>query len=129
MDLWYFLSMRLIWLKWIHQEKQWKNKDIIITKSDKGNGVVTVDWKLYDSAIQEIISDTSKFVIQWRPNHETRSFTTFFTQVEIKKLLNKNEYSKLYPPILLLLVSMGILKCTNVVLVIYFLNFIQLFRL
>ena len=28
-------------------------------KPDKGNGVVILDWKLYDTAIQEIITDTS----------------------------------------------------------------------
>ena len=38
-----------------------KNKDIIITKPDKENGVVILDQNLYDNAIQEIISDTSKF--------------------------------------------------------------------
>ena len=38
-----------------------KNKDIVITKPDKGNGVVILDRKLYNNAIQEIISDTSKF--------------------------------------------------------------------
>ena len=38
-----------------------KNKDIVITKLDKGNGVVILDWKLYDNAIEQIISDTSKF--------------------------------------------------------------------
>ena len=38
-----------------------KNKDIIITKPDKGNGVVILNQKLCDIAIQEIISDTSKF--------------------------------------------------------------------
>ena len=38
-----------------------KNKDIVITKLDKGNGVVILDQKLYDNATQEIISDTSKF--------------------------------------------------------------------
>ena len=38
-----------------------KNKDIVITKPDKGNGVAIFDRKLYDNAIQEIISDTSKF--------------------------------------------------------------------
>ena len=37
-----------------------KNKDIIITKPDNGNGIVILDWKLYDNAIQEIISGTSK---------------------------------------------------------------------
>ena len=38
-----------------------KNKDIIITKPDKGNGVTILDRKLYDNTIQEIISDTFKF--------------------------------------------------------------------
>ena len=38
-----------------------KNKDIIITKPKKGNGVVILDQKLYDNAIQGIISDTSIF--------------------------------------------------------------------
>ena len=35
-----------------------KNKDIVITKPDKGNGVVILDRKLYNNAIEEIISDT-----------------------------------------------------------------------
>ena len=38
-----------------------KNKDIVITKPDKGNGVAILDRKLYDNAIQEIILDTLKF--------------------------------------------------------------------
>ena len=38
-----------------------KNKDIVITKLDKGNGVVISDRNLYNSTIQEIISNTSKF--------------------------------------------------------------------
>ena len=35
-----------------------KNKDIVITKPHKGNGVVILDRKLYNNAIAEIISDT-----------------------------------------------------------------------
>ena len=38
-----------------------KNKDIVITKPDKGNGVVILDRTLYDNATQELISETSKF--------------------------------------------------------------------
>ena len=38
-----------------------KNKDIVITKPDKGNGVAILDQKIYDNAIQEIILDTFKF--------------------------------------------------------------------
>ena len=37
------------------------NKDIVITKPNKGNKVIILDWKLYNNAIEEIISDTSKF--------------------------------------------------------------------
>ena len=38
-----------------------KNKDIIITKLDKENGVLILNRKLFNNAIQEIISGTSKF--------------------------------------------------------------------
>ena len=38
-----------------------KNKDIVIMKPNKGNGVVILDRKLYYNAIQELIADTSKF--------------------------------------------------------------------
>ena len=38
-----------------------KNKDIVMTTLDKGNGVVMLDQKLYSNASEEIISDTSKF--------------------------------------------------------------------
>ena len=42
-------------LEWI------KNKDIVITKPDKGNAVVILDRKVYNNGIEEIISETSKF--------------------------------------------------------------------
>ena len=38
-----------------------KNKDIVIKKPDKGNGVAILNRKLYDNAIQETILDTLKF--------------------------------------------------------------------
>ena len=38
-----------------------KNKGIVITKPNKGKGVVILDRKLYNNAIGEIISDTYKF--------------------------------------------------------------------
>ena len=37
-----------------------KNKDIIITKPNKGNGVAILDKKLYNSVIQEINSGNSR---------------------------------------------------------------------
>ena len=56
-----------------------KNKAITITKSDKRNGVVILDRKLYDNAIQEITSGTSKF------EKLNKDPTTFCTYVETKK--------------------------------------------
>ena len=38
-----------------------KNKDIVTTKLDKGNGVVILNQKLCNNTIEEIISNTSKF--------------------------------------------------------------------
>ena len=40
--------------------RPYKKKDIVITKPNKGNVVVILNQKIYDNAIQEIISDTSK---------------------------------------------------------------------
>ena len=52
-------SPRILRQHWVLRNLR-KNKDII-TKPDKGNGVVILDRKLYDNAIQEVISDTFKF--------------------------------------------------------------------
>ena len=38
-----------------------KNKNIVITKPDEGNGIAILDRNLYDNAIRKIILDTSKF--------------------------------------------------------------------
>ena len=38
-----------------------KNKNIVILKPDKGNGVVVLDRSDYDQGILKIINDTSKF--------------------------------------------------------------------
>ena len=38
------------------------NKDILITKPDKGNGVIIVNRAIYMSSLYEVINDTSKFL-------------------------------------------------------------------
>ena len=49
----------------LRRHRLWRNlrksKDIVITKPDKRNEVVILDRRLYNNAIEEIISDTSKF--------------------------------------------------------------------
>ena len=76
-----------------------KNKDIVITKPDKGNGVVILVRKRYDNAIQEIISDTSQFE---KLNENTTlkreaSLQRFSHKLEQKNFFNENVYDKLHP--------------------------------
>ena len=74
-----------------------KNKDIVITKPDKGNGVVILDRKLYNNAIEEIISDTSKFEnVNENPTlkHEA-SLQRFLRKLKQKHFFNEIEYDKL----------------------------------
>ena len=115
--------------------KPLKNKDIIITKPDKGNGVVILDRILYDNAIQKITSDTSKFE---KLNEDPTMKSEPSLQLYLRKLKQKTFLTKMniiqfnencILLVLLLLVSMAFLKCTNFPLVIHFLNFIQLFHL
>ena len=107
------------------------NKDIVITKPDKGNGVVILDRKLYNNAIEEIISDTSKFEkLNEDPilKHEA-SLQSFLRKLKEKNFLMKLNMINCILQVLLLLVSMVLLKSTNYPLVIHFLNFFRLFHL
>ena len=76
-----------------------KNKDIVITKPDKGNGVVILDRKLYNNAIEEIISDTSKFEkLNEDPTLKREaSLQRFLCKLKQKNFFKNSEYDKLYP--------------------------------
>ena len=107
-----------------------KNRDIVITKPDKGNGVVILDRKLYDKAIQELISDTSKFEkLNEDSTLKREASLRFLRKLKQKNFFNENEYDKLYPSGSALLASMVLLKCTNSHLVTHFLSFVRLFHL
>ena len=108
-----------------------KNKDIVITKPDKGNGVVILDRKLYNNAIEEIISDTSKFEkLNEDPTLKREaSLQRFLCKLKQKKNLMKLNMINCILLVLLLLVSMILLKFTNSPLMIHFLSFVQLFNL
>ena len=73
--------------------------DIVITKPDKGNGVVILDRKIYINAIHEIISDTSKF----EKHNENPTLKCQASQYNVfyvswnKKTSNENVCDKLYP--------------------------------
>ena len=70
-----------------------KNKDIVITKPDKGNGVVILDRKLYNNAIQEMISDIPKFE---KLNEDSTLKREASLQRFLRKLKQKNVFNEMY---------------------------------
>ena len=92
-----------------------KNKDIVITKPDQGNGVVILDRKLYDNAIQEIISDTFKFEkLNKNPTLKLEaSQERFLHKLKQKTFLTKMNMINCTLLVLLLVVSTVLLKCTQ----------------
>ena len=100
-------------------------------KPDKGNRVVILDRKLYNNAIEEIISDTSKFEkLNEDPTLKREaSLQRFLRKLKQKTFLMKLNMINCILLALLLLVYMVLLKCTNSPLVIHFLNFVRLFHL
>ena len=76
-----------------------KNKDIVITKPDQLNGVIILNQKRYNSTIEEIISDTSKFQkLNEDPTMKREaSLQRFLLKLKQKNFLNEIEYEKLYP--------------------------------
>ena len=76
-----------------------RNKDGVITKPDKWTGVVILDRKLYDNPIQEIISDTSKFVkLNEEPSLKREaSLERVLHKLKWTNLFHEIEYDKLYP--------------------------------
>ena len=75
-----------------------KNKDIAITTPGKRNGVAILDRKLFDNAIQEIISDTSKFEkLKEDPTLKRKtSLQRFLRKLKRKNFFNEIECDKLY---------------------------------
>ena len=67
-------------------------------KPDKGNGVVILDRNLYENAIEEIISGTSKFEkLKKDPTLKCEdSLQRFLRKLKQKAFFNYNEYNKLY---------------------------------
>ena len=102
-----------------------KNKDIVITKPDNGNGVVMLDRKLYNKAIEEIISDTSKFEnLNEDPTLKRKpSLQRFFQKLKKKFFMKLNMVNCTFL-FLLLFISMVLLKCINSRLVINFQKFV-----
>ena len=76
-----------------------KNKNIVILKPDKGNGVVVLDRTAYDSVILKIISDTSKFKVLAEDSTLLREgqLQRFLRKLKATGQLDADTYSKIYP--------------------------------
>ena len=87
----------------LHQHKILKNlknnRDIVICKPDKGNGVVIVERKNYDEALLSIINDTSKFEkLKEDPTRKREaSLQRFLRKLKKDSFISDSEYSKVYP--------------------------------
>ena len=76
------------------------NEDIVIRKRNKGNGAVIVDQKLYNNAIEEIISDSSKVEkLNKDPTLKREASLQRFLCKLKQNLFNEIEYDKLYPSV------------------------------
>ena len=84
-----------------------KNKDIVITKPDKGNGVVILNQKLYNNTIEEIISDNPKLEkVSEDPNLKREaSMQRFLCKLKKKNFLMKLNMINCVLLVLLLLIS------------------------
>ena len=108
-----------------------KNKDIVITKPDKGNGVIILDQNLYDNAIQEIISNISKFEssTKTQPWNVKLHYNVFYVNWNKETFSTKMNMINCILLALLLLAPIVLLKCTSFPLVIHSLNLFRLFHL
>ena len=92
-----------------------KNRNLVILKPDKGNGVVVLDRLDYDNGILKIISDTSKF----RP---IKDDPTLLREGRLQRLLRKlknsghldnDVYNNICPKVPSLPESMASRRCTR----------------
>ena len=108
-----------------------KNKDIVITKLGKGSGVVILDRNLYNNAIEEITSGTSKFEkLNEDPTLKREaSLQRFLRKLKQRNFFNEIEYDKLYLSGSAPALIYGTPKMHKFSSVIHFLNFVRLFHL
>ena len=76
-----------------------KIQDIVITKPDKGNGVVILNQKDYGSMMHELLCDGTKFNILVKDVTISREakLQRYLLQLKKKGFFTKAEYDKVYP--------------------------------
>ena len=76
-----------------------ENNDIIITRPDKGNGIVILDRKDYIDMMHDIIKDSTKFKLLDNDMTLSREskLKRFLLSLKKKGFFDKNDYDKIYP--------------------------------
>ena len=75
------------------------NPNIVITRPDKGNGVVVLDKDLYEKCIHELISDKTKFK---KLDHDVtlkreKKLQNFLRKLKNDEFFDKDTYLQIYP--------------------------------
>ena len=89
--------------KTLKKHRIWKklqaNKDIVITRPDKGNGVIIIDKSEYLKMVYDIVNDSSKFKKLDCDKTKTREgrLQRFLLKLKKKDFFNDVEYTKVYP--------------------------------
>ena len=76
-----------------------QNKDIVITRPDKGNGVIILDRTEYSKMVYEIVNDSSKFLKLEGDKTISREakLQKFLLKLKKKGFFNDTDYIKVYP--------------------------------
>ena len=76
-----------------------KNSQLVILKPDKGNGVVVMNRVDYDTAIYNIINDTSKFKKLSKDVTKLREgqLQRFMRKLKSNSIFNESNYKSIYP--------------------------------
>ena len=87
-----------LWKQKILKKLRYKS-NILITKADKGNGVVIVDSIYYMSSMYEILNDMSKFLkLRSDPTIcRENKLQRFLCSLKNKDFFNKDVYDNIYP--------------------------------
>lgn len=102
-----------------------------LTKPSTGNRVVILDHKIYSNVIQKIVSDRSKLenLNEYSSLKREASLQLFLSKLNLQNFLVNMIRVDFTLLILLLMVSLAMVKCSNFPLVIYFLSFVKLFHI
>ena len=75
------------------------NDNIMISKMDKGNGLVILDKDVYNQAMYKLLSDTTKFkkLKEDLTLKREGQLQRFLRQLKSKSFFNDNNYSNVYP--------------------------------